>query len=110
MIYDYETGKKRIEDILDNDLEVIEQEKLPKDENFTFDNAYYSWVSAIFVDIRNSTDLFNNEDKEDVSKIIRAFTSEVIEILRNDDYIREIGIRGDCVYAIYTSPKKNRYI
>lgn len=106
MIYDYETGKKRIEDILDNDLEVIEQEKLPKDENFTFDNAYYSWVSAIFVDIRNSTDLFNNEDKEDVSKIIRAFTSEVIEILRNDEYIREIGIRGDCVYAIYTSPKK----
>lgn len=104
MLYDYKAGKKRIEEILDNDLSVIEQKNLPKDDSFTFDNAYYSWVSAIFVDIRDSTKLFNNEDKEEVSKVIRAFTSEVIEILRNDDGLREIGIRGDCVYAIYSTP------
>lgn len=106
MAYDYKAGKKRINDILDNDLEVIEKNKLPNDENFTFDNACYSWVSAVFVDIRNSTKLFNNEDKKVVSKIIRAFTSEVIEILRDDNNLREIGIRGDCVYAIYTTPTK----
>lgn len=104
MAYDYRAGKKRIKDILDNDLDVIDKKKLPNDENFTFDNACYSWVSAIFVDIRDSTKLFNNEDKKVVSKIIRAFTSEVIEILRDDDNLREIGIRGDCVYAIYTTP------
>ena len=39
-------------------------------------------------------------------KIIRSFTSEIIEILRDDPLLREIGIRGDCVYAIYTTPKK----
>ena len=39
--------------------------------------------------------------------MIRSFTSEVIEILRKDDLLREIGIRGDCVYAIYTTPKKS---
>jgi hypothetical protein len=27
--------------------------------------------------------------------------------LRNDNNIREIGIRGDCVYAIYSAPKIN---
>ena len=27
--------------------------------------------------------------------------------MREDDNLREIGIRGDCVYAIYTTPKKN---
>lgn len=74
---------------------------------FTYDNGYYSWVSAIFVDIRDSTKLFSDEDKEKVSKIIRCFTSEIIEILRNDDNEREIGIRGDCVYAIYTTPSKD---
>ena len=42
-----------------------------------------------------------------VSKMIRAFTSEIIEILRNDDNLREIGIRGDCVYGIYTTPQKS---
>ena len=108
--YDYEKGKRRIESILDNDLKVINQNELPNDESFTFSNGYYSWVSGIFVDIRDSTELFSNGDKEIVSKIVRSFTSEVIEILRNDDKLREIGIRGDCVYAIYTTPlKENIY-
>lgn len=102
--YNYKEGKKRVKDILNNKLEVIEQNKLPADEKFTFDNGYYSWVSAVFVDICKSTALFSNGDKEKISKIIRCFTSEIIDILRDDDNNREIGIRGDCVYAIYTTP------
>lgn len=102
--YDYKAGKDRINDILDNELEVIEQDKLPNDENFTYTNAYYSWVSAIFVDIRDSSSFFSNYDKENISKIIRSFSSEIIEILRKPDILREIGIRGDCVYAVYTTP------
>lgn len=104
--YNYQDGKKRLQDILDNTLEVIENDKIPSDENFTFSNAYYGWVTGIFVDIRDSSRLFSNGDKELVSKMIRSFTSEVIEILRNDDNLREIGIRGDCVYGIYTTPSK----
>lgn len=106
MTYNYKKGKERVESLLDNDLVVIEQNKLPNDESFTFTNGYYSWVTGIFVDIRNSSELFADEDKEKVSKMIRCFTSEVIEILRQDDNLREIGIRGDCVYAIYTTPDK----
>ena len=49
---------------------------------------------------------FADSNMEKVSKVIRSFTSEVIEILRDDDNLREIGIRGDCVYAIYTTPTK----
>ena len=105
--YDYIVGKKRIQGILDNSLDVIEQGKIPKDENFTFSNAYYGWVTGVFIDIRNSTELFNKEDKVLVSKVIRSFTSEIIEILRQDDNLREIGIRGDCVYAIYTTPQQD---
>jgi class 3 adenylate cyclase len=106
--YDYKAGKKRIEEILDNNLEVIENNKIPKDENFTFSNAYLGWVTGIFVDIRDSTSLFNKDSKAEISKIVRSFTSEIIEILRKDDeLLREIGIRGDCVYAIYTTPTKD---
>ena len=110
--YDYKKGKERIEAILYNDVEVIKQENLPKESDFTFDNAYESWVTGLFVDIRDSTKLFSEEDKNDVSRLIRAFTSEIIEILRldnqgkPDENLREIGIRGDCVYAIYTTPNK----
>lgn len=105
--YDYMAGKKRLDEILDNDLEVIEQNKIPSDSEFTFENGYYGWVSSIFVDMRDSSSLFADEDKEKVSKIVRGFTSEVIEILRDDDNLHEIGIRGDCVYAVYTTPSQD---
>lgn len=109
-MYNFKEGKKRVKDILDNKLEVIENNSIPSDENFTYSNSYYGWVSAIFVDIRNSSELFSKEDSIMVSKIIRSFTSEIIEILREDSNLREIGIRGDCVYAIYTTPtEKNEY-
>ena len=106
MLYDYKEGKKRVNEILNNKLEVIKSDSIPSDDNFTFDNSYYGWVTAIFVDIRNSSELFSKEDSVMVSKIIRSFTSEIIEILRGENNLREIGIRGDCVYAIYTTPKQ----
>ena len=105
--YEYKKGKDRIVAILDNKLEVVEKDELPSDDSFTFNNGYYSWVSSVFVDIRSSSELFADEDKEKVAKLIRSFTSEIIEILRKDDNLREIGIRGDCVYAVYTTPKKD---
>ena len=111
--YDYESGKKRVDEILNNKLEIIESDTIPSEQKFTFDNGYYSCVTGVFVDIRNSSTLFADADRVKVAKIIRSFTSEIIEILRLldnntlDDKIREIGIRGDCVYAIYTTPNKS---
>ena len=52
MVYDYRGGKRRIKEILNNNTEVYETQAVPSDENFTFDNSYYSWITAIFVDIR----------------------------------------------------------
>lgn len=106
MSYDYKAGKERVEEILDSNLEVIESSRLPKGDEFTFSNAYKSWIMAIFVDIRDSTTLMSDSDQVYVAKVVRSFTSELIEILRDDDRLREIGIRGDCVYAIYTTPLK----
>lgn len=110
-MYDYKEGKKRIQEIITNKLKIEKEQEIPKDDYFTYENAYYGWVGAIFVDIRNSTQLFAYENKEEMSKVIRCFSSEVIEILRESDKLREIGIRGDCVYAIYAVPlKKDIYM
>lgn len=105
--YDYINGKRRVNEILNDSNEIEEKEKVPKMNEFTFHNGYFAWVTAVFVDIRDSTSIFTENKKTSTSKIIRAFTSEVIEILKNDDNLREIGIRGDCVYAIYTTSKKH---
>lgn len=104
--YDYINGKTRVNEILNDSNEIEEKEKVPKENDFTFHNGYFAWATAVFVDIRDSTSIFTENKKTSTSKIIRAFTSEVIEILKNDDNLREIGIRGDCVYAIYTTSKE----
>ena len=109
MTYDYKKGKERVEEILDNEISITES-KIPSDEKFTFTNGYYSWVTAIFVDVRDSSKLFSKkglENKKKTAKLIRAFTSEIIEILREAENFKEIGIRGDCVYAIYNTPNKS---
>jgi len=110
--YDYEERKQKVEEILKNTDKVEEKRKFPKEEEFTYTNGYKAWGTAIFIDIRNSTELFSTDSKEEeleVSKVVRGFTSEVIEILRqnNDNQLEEIGVRGDCVYAIYSTPTKN---
>ena len=108
--YDYLNGKTRIEAILNDSNGIEEKDKVPTEEKFTYHNGYYAWVTAIFVDIKESTKLFAENRKASTSKIVRSFTSEIIEILRNDDNLREIGIRGDCVYAIYaTSTNEEDY-
>lgn len=105
-MYDYKNGKKRVEEILNSDVDVIKKERLPKSDELTFDNSYYSWISSIFIDIRESSTLFKEESNKNISKIMKSFTSELIEILRKSDKLRDIGIRGDCVYAIYSTPDK----
>jgi len=106
MFYDYKTGKKRVLGILNDTNDISEVDRIPSDQEFTYENGYYGWVASVFVDIRKSTELFVDNRKTSTAKIIRAFTSEIIEILRDDGNLREIGIRGDCVYAIYTTPQK----
>jgi|HigsolmetaAR206D_1030411.scaffolds.fasta_scaffold00003_56 hypothetical protein len=104
--YDYKERKKKVEEILDNTDKVNEVEKFPSDEDFTYTNGYKAFAGAIFVDLRDSTTLFSNDDDVKIAKVIRGFTSEIIEILRKDadGDLKEIGIRGDCVFAVYSSP------
>ena len=105
--YDYKERKKKVEEILDNTDAVNEVKRFPRDEDFTYTNGYKAWASAIFVDLRDSTTLFTGHNDVEISKMIRGFTSEIIEILMKDtdkEDLKEIGIRGDCVYAVYSTP------
>ena len=38
---------------------------------------------------------------------MRAFCSEIITILNTDNNYRQIGIRGDCIYEIFTAPESD---
>lgn len=104
MYYDYKEGKKKIEEILNNNAE-IQKKEIPKDDsNFTYDNGIKSWIGSIFVDIVGSKKLIEGEKDIVVSKILRSFTSEVISIMNSSDNARQIGVRGDCVYGVFSTP------
>lgn len=106
--FNYEESRKRIEDILNSKTDIKEVDSISNDEDgFTYENGVRTWVGAMFIDIRNSTDYFKDNNPEKVARVMRAFTSELIEILRRNKKYVQIGIRGDCVYAIYSAPKKN---
>ena len=100
-------GRDRVNSILTNKNDVKKPNKVPEIKKFKYYNGYYSSVTALFVDIKNSTKLFEEHKYTSTSKIIRAFTSEIIEILNCNKNLREIGIRGDCVYGIYTCESKD---
>lgn len=102
-MYDYRKSKEIIETILQSPTKIIDKEVIPSsDSEFTYENGIRSWVGALFVDIVDSSALFNCAD-ENMARIMRSFCSEIISILKDDPKYREIGIRGDCVYCIYST-------
>ena len=98
MSYNYKEGKKRILEILNDENDIKQVDTIPQDSEFTYDNGYYGWVTSLFVDIRKSTELFSENKKSSTARIIRSFTSEIIEILHSDNNLREI----EFVEIVYT--------
>lgn len=101
--YSYKEGKRRTIDILDSRTDIVKKECVPSDSAFSFDNGIKAPVASIFVDIRNSTNYFKSNPRDRVARIIRAFVSETIKILRSNNNFRDLGIRGDCVFAVYSA-------
>lgn len=106
MSYNFVDGNKKIKEILNNTTS-IKKENVPKDDSqFTYGNGVKSWIGSIFIDIIGSTKLIKENDELIVSKILRSFTSECISVLNQSENVRQIGVRGDCVYGIYSAPYK----
>ena len=107
MSYNYKEGKKRINTILNSPNETEEKDEVPGDGAFDFGNGIIAPVAAIFVDIRDSSTYFTKQPKKQVAKMVRSYVSELVEIFRLNDNVREVGIRGDCVYAVYNAKDKD---
>ena len=102
-MFDYKDSKDAVEKILLSTTKITSKTKIPASDNeFTYENGIKVWVGALFVDIVDSSKLFDGAN-EDTARIIRSFCSEIINILKEDTNYHEIGIRGDCVYAIYNT-------
>lgn len=106
-VFKYVDSRKAILEILDNKTDIRQENKVPKSDNeFSYDNGIKTWVGALFLDMRDSSSFFTENKPDIVARIMRAYYSEIIKILEDNENCREIGIRGDCIYAIYSAPKQ----
>lgn len=105
--YSYTNSSDRIKNILDQPTSAFEEvDALPNREKLTYSNGFYGWCSAIYIDIRESSKLTEKHKRPTLAKLYRAFISEMVAVLNSNPEVREVNIVGDCVWAVYNTPKK----
>lgn len=105
--YDWTASAKRIDEILNQPAgQFEEKDSLPSRDKLTYTNGFYANCTALFIDIRDSSKLPGKHKRPALAKIYRAFISEMVAVLNSDQYVREVSIVGDCVWAVYDTPKK----
>ncbi len=108
-VYKVEDSAKRMDNILDaNDNDYIDNNNtIPARSHLTYTNGYYVNVTAIFIDIVDSSKLTDGHYRPTVAKMYRSFLSECVAIMNSYDICKEINIHGDCVWGVFeTSTKK----
>jgi len=107
--YNYLSSDSRIKEILNQPAGNFEEvDDLPDRDKLTFTNGFYGMCSAVFIDIRDSSDLTAKHKRPTLAKIYRAFISEMVAVLNSDPHVREVSIVGDCVWAVYKTTYKSQ--
>lgn len=107
--YDIDKSAKRIDDILNaSNSEFEELLEIPSRDKLTFTNGFYIKVGALFVDIRDSSDLTDEHKRPTLAKLYRSYISEVVAIINSFEDCKEINIVGDCVSAIFNARYKSQ--
>ena len=107
--YKVEDSASRIDDILDasdNDYE-DNGSSIPSRGKLTYNNGYYVNVTAVFIDIVNSSKLTDGHKRPTLAKMYRAFLSECVAIMNSWKMCKEININGDCVWGVFETPLKS---
>lgn len=106
--YDHVASARRIRDYLTGTQASYEEvNALPDRDKLTFSNGFYANCSAIFVDIRGSSQLPDHYKRPRLARIYRAYLSELVAIFNGEPNTREINIAGDATWAVINTPLKS---
>jgi len=105
--YEFLESVKRIDEIISaSDTSFGELDSIPTRDKLTFINGFYVNCSALFVDIRKSSELPNKHKRPQLAKLYRTYISEVVAVMNGDANCAEINVVGDCVSGIFNTPYK----
>lgn len=105
--YDHIASDDRIKEILDSSEKFEEVNEIPGRDKLTFSNGFYVNCTALFIDIRGSSQLPDNHTRPVLGKIYRSYLSECVAVINGDVNCREVFINGDCVSGVLNTPYKN---
>ncbi len=107
--YRVEDSASRMDEILDANDNDYEDNKsgIPSRDKLTYKNGYYVNVTALFIDIVDSSKLTDGNKRPTLAKMYRAFLSECVAIMNSWEMCKEININGDCVWGVFETPKKS---
>lgn len=100
--FDLDKALKQVRDILSDNNDFNTVSKWSDLNTLTYKNGRYIANTALFVDIRESSQFLASNDNRIVARLYRSYISEAIMILKNHSCCNEINIVGDCVSAIFT--------
>lgn len=103
--YDIDKSSERIDDILSAGSRNFEDKSyLPSRSNLTYTNGYYVNITALFIDIVDSSDMTDAHKRPVLAKTYRSFISECTAIMNSESICKEINIHGDCVWGVFETP------
>ena len=107
--YKVEDSAQRMDDILnaDNDEYQDNENNIPTRDKLTYKNGYYVNVTALFIDMIDSSKLTDGHQRPTLAKMYRSFLSECVAIMNSWSMCKEININGDCVWGVFETPKKS---
>lgn len=99
--YDLDTSLARIDDILDASNDSFEESDSIVDRSkLTYTNGFYVYATALFVDIRDSSNMTDAHKRPVLAKIYRSFISEMVALMNGHSACKEVNINGDCVWCV----------
>jgi class 3 adenylate cyclase len=105
--YTSDDSDDRLREILEAPAGAYEElDYIPDRARLTYTNGFYVNCTAVFVDIRGSSNLTSMHTTPVLGKIYRAYISECIALLNTYRQCKEIFIAGDCVSGIFNTPSK----
>ena len=109
ILYDIDKSAQRIDDILDaSNSNYSDKDSIPSRSSFTYTNGFYVNVTALFIDIVDSSDMTDEHRRPTLAKMYRAFISECTALMNASDLCKEININGDCVWGVFDTPCKSQ--
>lgn len=105
--FNIDNSVERINNILvANNASYQDSDNIPNRDQLSYTNGYYVNCSAIFVDIRKSSELIDIHKNRVLAKIYRAYISEMSAVINGNVNCSEVNIAGDCVWGVFNTPSK----